>query len=116
MAAGAAAAMLPLFGLHLIAAAAFAWMLRGSLPVAGATCLVFGNPLTHAFLLPVEYALGRWLIPPSLDFLPQRGPAWLLSLLPAAEETLVGGVILAIVAGVAAWLLARRALRTAGRD
>jgi uncharacterized protein len=103
--------MLPAFGLHLIFAAVFAWLLRGSLPVAAAACLAFGNPLTHLVLVPLEYALGRWLIPPSWDFLPEHGPAWLLAVLPGAEETLAGGVMLAVLAGAAAWALARRGLK-----
>ena len=110
LAAGAAAAMLPAFGLHLVAAAALAWVLRGSLPVAAAACLFFGNPLTHLVLIPMEYELGRWLVPSSLDFLPKQGPSWLLALLPGAEETLVGGLILAMGLGLAVWLLSRRAL------
>ncbi|EFH11809.1 DUF2062 domain-containing protein [Teichococcus cervicalis] len=108
IAAGAAAAMLPAFGLHLIFAAGFAWALRGSLPVAAATCLTFGNPLTHAVLLPTEYAIGRVLLPPSVEFLPEHGPAWLMATLPAAEETLVGGLVLAVVVGSAAYAAARR--------
>ena len=110
LAAGAAAAMLPAFGLHLVVAAALAWALRGSLPVAAAACLFFGNPLTHLFLVPLEYELGRRLVPASFDILPDRGPAWLLTLLPDAEETLAGGLLLALVLGVAVWFLARRAL------
>ncbi|MDJ0389760.1 DUF2062 domain-containing protein [Roseomonas sp. E05] len=110
-AAGSAAAMLPAFGLHLVFAAAFAWMLGGSLPVAAAACLALGNPLTHAFLLPAEFALGRLILPPRLEFLPREGPAWLLAGLPAAEEVLVGGIILALLVGGLAGFMARRALR-----
>jgi uncharacterized protein (DUF2062 family) len=102
--------MLPAFGLHLVAAAALAWALRGSLPVAAAACLFFGNPPTHLFLIPLEYELGRWLVPPSFDLLPKQGPAWLLGLLPGAEETLAGGLLLALGMGLAVWLISRRAL------
>jgi len=110
IAAGAFAAMLPAFGLHLIIAAGLALALRASLPVAAATCLAIGNPLTHAVLLPLEYAIGRLILPPGLDFLPNFGPAWLLSALPAAEETLVGGLLLGLLAGPLAWFLAWRGL------
>lgn len=113
VAAGAAAAMLPAFGLHLAFAGLFALVLRGSLPVAAAACLIFGNPLTHAVLLPAEYALGRLLLPPSAEFLPNHGPSWLMAALPAAEETVVGGLLLAVLAGALGWVLARRGL--AGR-
>ncbi|MCQ4161083.1 DUF2062 domain-containing protein [Roseomonas sp. GC11] len=109
--AGAAAAMLPAFGLHLIFAGGFALLLRGSLPVAAASCVALGNPLTHAVLLPAEFALGRVLLPPRFEFLPEHGPAWLLAALPAAEETVAGGIVLAILVGVAAYWAASRALR-----
>jgi uncharacterized protein (DUF2062 family) len=105
--------MLPVFGLHLLFAAGLAFLLRGSLPVAGATCLAFGNPLTHLLLVPTEYALGRWLLPPGLDLVPNTAPEWLVKALPAAEETLIGGLIFALVAGLLAGWLARRALRSA---
>lgn len=110
LAAGAAAAMLPVFGPHLFLAAALALLLRGSLSMALAACLVLGNPLTHALLAPAEFALGRLLLSPGPGFLPEHGPRWLLALLPAAEETLAGGVALALLAGPLAWLLARRKL------
>ncbi|MFC3126190.1 DUF2062 domain-containing protein [Pseudoroseomonas globiformis] len=109
--AGAAAAMLPAFGLHLVFAVVFALLLRGSLVAAAAACLALGNPLTHAVLLPLEFMLGRWVLPPGLEFLPESGPAWLLALLPAAEETLVGGIILAVLVGALAGFIARRGLR-----
>ena len=111
IAAGAAAAMLPAFGLHLIFAGAFALVLRGSLPVAAATCLALGNPLTHAVLLPMEYALGRLIMPAHVEFLPDHGPRWLMAILPAFEETAVGGLILAVLAGALAWWMARLSLR-----
>jgi len=111
VAAGGAAAMLPAFGLHLIFAAAFAGVMGGSLPVAAAVCIALGNPLTHALLLPAEFALGRLLLPPRLEILPTHGPAWLLAGLPAAEETLVGGILLALLVGGLSWYLAHRSLR-----
>ncbi|WP_206668112.1 DUF2062 domain-containing protein [Teichococcus oryzae] len=114
VAAGAGAAMLPAIGLHLVLAAALALLLRGSLRVAAAACLLFGNPLTHAVLLPLEFALGRLLLPTGAEFLPDQGPAWLLALLPAAEETLLGGLILAVLAGALGWFLAHRALGLGG--
>ena len=110
LAAGTAAAMLPAFGLHLIFAAGLAWCVRGSLPVAAAACLAFGNPLTHLFLVPLEYALGRMLVPSSWNVLPVHGPSWLRTVLPGAEETLAGGLLLAVIAGLLVWLLARREL------
>lgn len=110
VAAGAAAAMLPAFGLHLAFAALFALILRGSLPVAGGTCLALGNPLTHALLLPAEYEIGRLLLPPEAEFLPTHGPAWLMAVLPAAEETVAGGLVLALLAGLVVGGVAWRAL------
>lgn len=114
IAAGAAAAMLPAFGLHLLLAAAIAWAARGSLTAAGAACLVFGNPLTHAVLIPAEYAVGRFLLPHGIDILPPAAPHWMVRALPAAEETLLGGVLFGVVAAGVAYAVALRALR-AGR-
>nr|WP_277819437.1 DUF2062 domain-containing protein [Pseudoroseomonas vastitatis] len=115
IAAGAAAAMLPAFGLHLLIAAGLALTLRGTLAVALAACLLFGNPLTHAVLLPLEFALGRLLLPAGAEFLPAQGPRWLLAMLPAAEETLLGGLLLAVLVGGLAFWAARRGLGLAGQ-
>ena len=83
-AAGAFAAMVPAFGLHLALPLGAALLARGSLAAAAATCLLIGNPLVHAVELPIAYELGRWLIPAGY-----LGPAWLpgwtRTLLPAAE-------------------------------
>ena len=103
--------MLPAFGLHLLVAAALAAMLRASLPAAAATCLLLGNPLTHVVLLPAEFALGRLLLPAARTPQLHAAPAWLVAVLPAAEETLLGGLLFGAVAAVLAWGLARRALR-----
>src|ERR687894_1515054 len=62
-AAGAFAAMIPAFGLHLALALGAALLVRGSLAAAAAACLLIGNPLVHAIELPIAYELGRWLIP-----------------------------------------------------
>nr|WP_237181168.1 DUF2062 domain-containing protein [Roseomonas haemaphysalidis] len=113
IAAGAAAAMLPVFGMHLILAAALAWVSRGSLAGAAAACLAFGNPLTHALLIPAEYAVGRALLPHDFDFLPAGAPHWMQRALPAAEETLVGGLLFGLVAAAVAYLVASRALAAA---
>ena len=114
IAAGIGAAMLPVFGLHLLVAAAFAWGCRGSLPAAAAACLLAGNPLTHTVLVPLEYAIGRVIVPEHLHAHLRHGPPWLRTGLPMAEEALVGGLLLAVMAGFLAWGLARRALRARG--
>ncbi|UFN50221.1 DUF2062 domain-containing protein [Roseomonas sp. OT10] len=114
IAAGAAAAMLPAFGLHLVVAAILSWLLRGSVPAAAATCLLAGNPLTHSVLVPLEYAIGRAVMPGGFRVGLTHAPAWIRTALPAAEEALVGGVLLALVAGGLAWFLASRALRARG--
>ncbi len=108
-AAGAFAAMVPAFGLHLALALGAALLTRGSLAAAAATCLLVGNPLVHAIELPIAYELGRWLIPAGYP-----GPAWLpdwtRALLPAAEEALAGGALLGATAALPAFFGVRRAL------
>jgi hypothetical protein len=96
VAAGAAAAMLPAFGLHIFFAAAFAWILRGSLPVAGATCLAMGNPLTHLLLVPAECGLAA-AARPGPGAAERAGLAG--GALPVAEEALAGGLVFAVGRG-----------------
>ena len=114
IAAGAFAAMVPAFGLHVVIALAVAWLARGSRAVAAAACLLIGNPLTHAATLPVAYELGRWLLP--IAAVPGHGrlPPWLGALLPIAEEALAGGALLGVAAGAVAYAVTRHALRPAG--
>src|SRR5215203_6111652 len=108
-AAGAFAAMIPVFGLHLALALGAALLARGSLAAAAASCLLIGNPLVHAVELPLAYELGRWLIPAGYP-----GPAWLpgwtRTLLPVAEEALAGGALLGATAAFPAFFGVRRAL------
>ena len=110
-AAGAFAAMVAAFGLHLALALGTLLLARGSLAAAAATCLLISNPLVHAVQLPLAYELGRWLIPAGYP-----GPAWLpgwtRTLLPAAEEALAGGALLGVTAALPAFFGVRRALAT----
>ena len=110
VAAGAFAAMLPVFGLHLLVAGAAAALMRGSLPAAAAACLLLGNPLTHAVLVPAEYELGRLLLPTARAPHLRHGPEWLAAAVPAATEALLGGLVFGVVAAVLAGVLVRRAL------
>jgi uncharacterized protein len=110
-AAGAFAAMVPAFGLHLALALGTALLARGSLAAAAATCLLIGNPLVHAVELPLAYELGRWLIPAGFSA-PAWLPAWTRPLLPAAEEALAGGALLGAAAALPAFFGVRRALAT----
>jgi uncharacterized protein len=108
-AAGAFAAMIPAFGLHLALALGAALLARGSLSAAAASCLLIGNPLVHALELPLAFELGRWLIPagePGLAWL----PAWMRTLLPIAEEAFAGGALLGATVAVPAYFGVRRAL------
>ncbi len=108
-AAGAFAAMIPAFGLHLALALGAALLARGSLAAAAATCLLIGNPLVHALELPLAYELGRWLIPAGHPG-PAWVPAWTRALLPMAEEALAGGALLGATAALPAFFGVRRAL------
>jgi uncharacterized protein len=110
VAAGAFAAMVPAFGLHLLIALAVAWLGRGSRAVAAAACLLIGNPLTHLATLPVAYELGRRLLPPVAAPGQGRLPSWLGALLPIAEEAMVGGALLGIAAAGIAYAVTRHVL------
>lgn len=111
--AGAFAAMMPAFGLHIALAAGLAFLLRGSMTAAGATCLLLGNPLTHALLIPAEYEIGRTVLRHEMHHHASPGASfshWLSLGLPALEELLLGGVVIGIPVGGAAWLLSRQVL------
>lgn len=111
VAAGAFAAMVPAFGLHVLIALAAAWLVHGSRAAAAAACLLIGNPLTHAATVPVAYELGRWLLP--IAAVPGHGrlPRWLGALLPVTEEAMAGGALLGAAAGGIAYAITRQALR-----
>lgn len=111
--AGAFSAMLPAFGLHIALAAGLAFLLRGSIAAAGATCLLLGNPLTHALLIPTEYEIGRVILGHEMHHHASPGASfshWLSLGVPALEELLMGGLVIGIPVGIVAWLLARRIL------
>lgn len=110
IAAGAFAAMVPAFGLHVVIALAAAWLARGSRAAAAAACLVIGNPLTHLATVPVAFELGRWLLPGATVPGGGRLPPWIGALLPVAEEALVGGAVLGVAAATVAYMVARQAL------
>ncbi len=116
-AAGAFAAMVPAFGLHLALALGTALLARGSLAAAAASCLLIGNPLVHAVELPIAYEIGRWVIPAGYAA-PVWLPAWARTLLPLAEEALAGGALLGVPAALSVFFGVRRALaaRAASRD
>lgn len=105
---GAFAAMLPAFGLHVVLAVVAALLLRGSRVTAAGVCLLLGNPLTHAAVLPASLLLGRLILPPMPAAL--SGDSWLSRLLPAALDTLLGGAILGLLAALVTLVLVLRAL------
>ena len=115
-AAGAFAAMVPAFGAHLLIAIIVAFVLRGTRAAAVAACLLVGNPLTHAALVPLAYEIGRFVLPRLPAPHASRLPAWVAGALPVAEEALAGGAVLGLAAGPVAYLLVRAALRRRHRQ
>ena len=110
-AAGAFAAMLPAFGLHLILAVAAAFLVRGARVAAVAACLLLGNPLTHLLIVPLSYEVGHALIPRPPA--PQRFwlPEWARAALPVAERTAAGGLLLGLVVAPPVFFVVRFAVR-----
>jgi uncharacterized protein (DUF2062 family) len=62
VATGVFAAFLPFVGLHILIAAALAWMLRGSMVAAALGTTMIGNPLTFPLIWGGTYTLGRLLL------------------------------------------------------
>lgn len=60
-AAGAFVSFTPLFGLHVLAAVALAWAIRGNVLAALIGTLI-GNPLTFPLIAPMALTLGRLLL------------------------------------------------------
>ncbi len=61
IAAGVAVSFTPLFGLHFIAAASIAWMLRGNI-FASLLATFFGNPFTFPMIVVGAIELGSFLL------------------------------------------------------
>lgn len=51
----------PLFGLHFLAAAAIAWVMRGNI-LAALIATVVGNPITFPFIAALSVELGNWIL------------------------------------------------------
>lgn len=61
IAAGAFTSFLPLFGLHFVTAALFAWIVRGNV-LAALLGTFYGNPLTFPIMAVTALELGHWLL------------------------------------------------------
>ncbi|HJO68599.1 MAG TPA: DUF2062 domain-containing protein [Rhodospirillales bacterium] len=57
---GAAIAVTPFVGTHLVVAAALAWLIRGNI-IASAIGSLLGNPWTFPFIWIWTFELGRWM-------------------------------------------------------
>lgn len=69
IAAGCFVSFLPLFGLHFLLAALFAWLFRGNI-LAALLGTFFGNPITFPIIAVSSLELGNWLLgnPGSMGF------------------------------------------------
>ncbi|AFL49389.1 uncharacterized protein (DUF2062 family) [Sinorhizobium fredii] len=104
VAAGAAAACTPLFGLHIVLAVILAWLFSGNL-VAAVITTALANPITIPVILTASYEIGIALIGPQSG--PSVGSAEIGQLIehmqlaelwgPVVKPTLVGSLALALV-------------------
>lgn len=69
IAAGAFVSFLPIYGLHFLAAAILAWVLRGNI-LAALLGTFYGNPITFPIMAVTALELGNWLLgePGSMSF------------------------------------------------
>ena len=51
----------PLYGLHFLVSAGFAWLIRGNV-VAALLATFFGNPITFPIIAAVSLRLGNWML------------------------------------------------------
>jgi len=116
VAAGAFAAFLPFLGLHVLIAAALAWVIRGNMLAAALGTAAVGNPLSYPLIWAATYAGGRFLL--------HSGPAassphigsqlrhmdFAALWHPVLEPMTVGGIPLGIVAGAVLYFPIRAAV------
>jgi uncharacterized protein len=61
IASGIAVSFLPIFGLHFLAAALMAWIVRGNI-LAALLGTFFGNPFTFPFMAVAAMEAGKWML------------------------------------------------------
>lgn len=61
IAAGVFMSFTPLYGLHFLASALLAWVIRGNV-VASLLATFFGNPLTFPIIAAISLRLGNWML------------------------------------------------------
>ncbi|MDO5613156.1 MAG: DUF2062 domain-containing protein [Paracoccus sp. (in: a-proteobacteria)] len=71
VAAGVFISFTPLFGLHFLASALIAWLIRGNI-LAALLATFVGNPITFPFIAAVSLTLGRWMLGLPGQLSPQR--------------------------------------------
>lgn len=103
----------PFFGFHMIAAVALAALLKGNkfMAVFGSW---IGNPLTFSFILFTDYKVGRWVLGGHPEAL--KSISWHpFEVLHASWNILfpmsVGGALVGLLAGVAAYFLSNPLVR-----
>ncbi|OAM78048.1 hypothetical protein A3840_07815 [Devosia elaeis] len=120
VAAGAAVAMLPLFGLHFLLGLVLAFLTRGSL-LAAAIGALWGNPLTFPLFVAAGYGLGDWMrggggmSPGEAEIVHEvagKLPHGLISsefeaIWPTFSTTLIGSLPLAVMTYLIAYVLVR---------
>jgi len=115
VAAGVFSAFNPFLGFHTLMAMALAWAISGNM-IAAAISTWFGNPLTYPFIWAGTWEIGELIlgggVPSSMPHLAhgamsfeRLGELWN----PLVKPMLVGSVPAGIVAGFAAYWLARQA-------
>jgi uncharacterized protein (DUF2062 family) len=116
VASGAFAAFLPFLGLHILIAAALAWVIRGNILAAALGTTAVGNPLSFPLIWAATYAGGRLLLhtgpasaaPLHLGQLRHMHFAALWH--PLLEPMTIGGIPLGIVAGAILYFPTRAAV------
>ncbi|MEW6672870.1 MAG: DUF2062 domain-containing protein [Thermodesulfobacteriota bacterium] len=113
MAIGVFVAITPTIPFHTAIALALAFILRGSKPAAVIAVWV-SNPVTIPFFYLGSYKVGNFILGNSIPFDPKyESLAELAKLgLNATIALMVGGVILGIVPGIAAYFITRKIFTT----
>jgi uncharacterized protein (DUF2062 family) len=118
LAVGVFAGLTPLIGFHMFMALALALVFRGNKFMAVLSCWI-GNPVTLSFFFLLEYRIGRWILGPG------PGGVQKLSLNPEKilqaswsvfHPTMLGSILLGLVAAVAVYFASLPLIRAAQRQ
>ncbi len=117
LAVGVFAGLTPLLGFHMLLAVALALVFRGNKFMALLSSWI-GNPVTLSFVFLLEYRIGRWILgagPAGVQKLSLNPEKILQTSWSVFYPTMLGSVLLGLVAAIAVYVASVPLIRAAQR-